>query len=147
MVFEFVLLALPSYDDGTAAETRRGIDAPYSLDRGTGVGGCLRYGAGPGCSARQLSAFSIEPAAVSSDSSPANVTVHFNLTGKAAGIVSFETAFVDPSGTFIQRASKLLAPVLSLSGSVTVIEDDHHLESTVQNDGIGFNPMGTIAKT
>ncbi|MGA2186416.1 MAG: hypothetical protein ABSH47_25655 [Bryobacteraceae bacterium] len=68
----------------------------------------------------QLSAFSFEPTSVETTSDPATVTVHFTLTGRSAGIVGFETAFVDPSGVSIQRASRSFAPAPSVSGSVTV---------------------------
>jgi hypothetical protein len=67
-----------------------------------------------------LTAFNFTPTTINTASGPATVTVNFSATDSAAGIFYFETAFVDPTGVFFQRGSKLLVPSTSVTSSVTI---------------------------
>jgi len=57
-----------------------------------------------------LTVLNFSPSSINTSSAPATVTVNFTSTDGSAGINYFETAFVDPTGVFFQRASQVLSP-------------------------------------
>jgi len=99
------------------------------MNRGTRAGfrfailGPLAMLALPGAGFAQpnLTAFSITPNTINTASASANVTLNFTATDSASGVLYFETAFVDPTGVFLQRGSQLFSPALNtVNGSVTI---------------------------
>src|SRR5437016_14287379 len=57
-----------------------------------------------------INALSFTPTSINTSAGPATVTVNFTLADTGTGVLYFESAFVDPSNTFAQRAFKLFSP-------------------------------------
>src|SRR6266404_4598770 len=74
---------------------------------------------GVGLAQPVLSAFSFTPTSINTGAVPVNVTVNFSAND-ASPIYYFEMSFVDPTGVFLQRGVKSLAPATSIVDSVTV---------------------------
>jgi hypothetical protein len=75
---------------------------------------------GVGLAQPTISALSFTPAAINTSAGPAGVTVNFSLTDSSSGISYFETAFIDPFGSFGPRASKTFTPSGSITDSVAL---------------------------
>jgi hypothetical protein len=77
-------------------------------------------GAAQGVTPPKLTAFSLTPATINTSAGPATVTVNFSITGAGQGVSYFEMALVDPSGVFIQHASRAFPPAPTITSSVSI---------------------------